>query len=265
VVSESMSYHDIRVEELSTFIAVYQPVILDMRDPLAYEKGHIEGAVPADEAHIRKLLTQKEQPVLICCYHGHSSRELASFLCQMGLKHVYNLEGGWHELAGHMSRQSACPSTPPSKHLQQWLQQHGFRHTDSATQLIHARIDKAMSALMVAAMDGDLAIVKELIEMGADMHAENNDGNQPLWFAAASGNTAMLKLLLQAGADADHINFNGYTTLMFAASTGKLAVVETLLAAGANSTIINPDGLNALECAATLPVLKRLKAECRTH
>jgi len=256
-----MPYLDIHVEDLPGFIQQHQPVILDMRDSATFEKGHIEGAVPADEREIRNLMKNREQPVLICCYHGHSSRELATFLCQMGIKHVYNLEGGWHALSAYMDRETANPSA----HLQQWLQQHGFRHADSVKQLIHGRIDRAMSTLMVAAMDGDLAIASELIDLGADVHAENADGNQPLWFAAVCDNPMMLDLLINAGADIDHTNFSGYTTLMYAASAGKMAAVGKLLQAGASTDITSPEGLGALECAATLPVLKRLRAECRTH
>ncbi len=256
-----MPYHDIHVEDLPGFIDKHRPVILDMRDPVAFKKGHIEGAIPADESEIRKLMRQKEQPVLICCYHGHSSRELATFLCQMGMKHVYNLEGGWHALSAYLERTPANPSA----YLQQWLKKHGFRHTDSAQKLIHARIDRAMSTLMVAAIDGEPTIAAELLELGADINAENADGNQPLWFAAVCDSPAMLDLFIEAGADIDHINFNGYTCLMYAASTGKLAMVEKLLQAGAATDITSPEGLGALECAATLPVLKRLRHECRMH
>ena len=257
----SMPYEDIRAEELPAFIREHQPVILDMRDTDTFTKGHIEGALPADETQIRKLMKNRTQPVVLCCYHGHSSRELATLLCQMGMQRVYNLEGGWHAWSAYLNQSPNLPSTQ----LKQWLQRHGFRHSDNVKQLIHARVDGAMSALMIAAMHGEGSIAEELIELGSDIHAENLDGNQPLWFAAVSADIAILKLILDAGADSDHLNKNGYTTLMFAASTGKLDVVETLLEAGASTDVLNPEGLGALECATTLPVLKRLRAECRTH
>jgi len=256
-----MPYHDLHVEELNAFIRAHRPVILDMRDPVAFGKGHIEGALPANDVHVRHLLRNRQHPVLLCCYHGHSSRDLAGFLCQMGMANVYNLVGGWHAWSAYQDKVSSAPSAQ----LQQWLKKHGFRHADSSKQLIHARIDRAMTALMVAAMDGELTLAGELIEMGVDIHAENGDGNQALWFAAVAANTAMLELLIAAGVDIDHANSSGYTCLMFAASTGKLEVVETLLQAGASTDIVSPEGLGALECAATLPVLKRLRAECRTH
>ncbi|WP_018295140.1 ankyrin repeat domain-containing protein [Mariprofundus ferrooxydans] len=251
-----MPYDDIRADELREFLQRVCPLILDMRDTAAFNSGHIEGAVPADEAQIRRLMKHKQQPVLICCYHGHSSRDLATFLCQMGMTDVYNLEGGWHALSLHMARQPQ----PASSALTEWLEKHGFRGHS-----VHGRIDRTMTTLMVAALDGKADIVAELLDLGADLHAENSDGNQALWFAAVANHIPILEMLLKAGADIDHLNENGYTCLMYAASTGKLDVIEKLLNGGANATICSPEGLNAMECATTLPVLKRLKQNCLSH
>ncbi len=96
--SEARLYHDIGAEELEELVATQQPVFLDMRDHDAYSKGHIEGAIPASEEHIRQLLRRREQPVVVYCYHGHSSRDLAEFLGRMGAIKVFNLSGGWHGL-----------------------------------------------------------------------------------------------------------------------------------------------------------------------
>ena len=251
-----MSYVDITVDHLPSLIAEKQPVLLDMRDEAAFTSGHLEGAVPADEAQIRRLLKQRAQPVLLYCYHGHSSRDLASFLCQMGMTSVYNLNGGWHALATHAAQQPDLASAA----LRQWLGQHGFRGSP-----VYARINRGMTTLMVAALDGDKTILSELLEAGVPINAENSDGNQALWFACVSANIPVLEQLLAAGADADHINQNGYTCLMYAASTGKLDIIDVLLAAGANVEVQNPEGLNALECAATLPTLKRLRAHFPAH
>ena len=257
----AVSYHDISVDELPVFMKKKSPVVLDMRDSATYKNGHLEGALPADEQQIKRLLKKKSRPVLVYCYHGHSSRDLAGFLCQMGLTEVYNLEGGWQALHTFLEKQPKQPSTG----LQQWLAQHGFRGDSKPDHIIHARFDRAMNTLMLAALDGDAGIASELIDLGADIHAKNSDGNQPLWFACVAANLPMIRLLLNAGADVDHINDNGYTCLMYAASSGKLNVLDKLLKAGANATIRTPDGLNALEFAATLPVLKRLKAASSLH
>lgn len=251
-----MFYTDICVDELSEFIHEKSPVILDMRDATAYNSGHIEGALPADEAHIRALMKQKSQAVLICCYHGHSSRELARFLCQMGLTDVYNLEGGWHAVSVH----SAHQPQPLSNDLRVWLERHGFRGHS-----VHSRIDRAVTTLMVAAIDADTLIATELLDSGAELHAVNADGNQALWFACVSNHLPMLELLLSAGADLNHVNESGYTCLMYAASTGKLAVAKKFIEAGADITIQSPEGLNAVECVTTVPLLNYLRRQYPTH
>lgn len=98
--TSALPYSDIAPEELPTLLLEKLPVILDMRDSVAFEGGHIFGAVPADEQQIRQILTKRSRAVLVYCYHGHSSRDLAEFLSRMGVSEVYNLEGGWHALQG---------------------------------------------------------------------------------------------------------------------------------------------------------------------
>lgn len=256
-----MSYSDIRPEALEAWLAEEKrngtPVlILDMRDAASFGAGHLQDAQPADEARIRLVLKNRARPVLVYCYHGHSSRDLSDFLTQMGATRVYNLEGGWHALAAWLDRAESLPSPT----LTQWLLLHGFRNTS-----IHARIDRAMSTLMVAALDGRTDIVAELLELGADIEAINADGNQALWMACVAERGDIIGLLLAAGSDVEHLNENGFNCLMYAASTGKLQVVEQLLAAGADAGAESPEGLNALECAATLPVLRRLRAAAPAH
>lgn len=254
------AYHDIPVEELSGFIKK-KPVVLDMRDAATFRGGHLEGALPADEQQIQRLLKRKSRPVLVYCYHGHSSRDLAEFLCQMGLTEVYNLEGGWQALYDFLGRQSKSMTTG----LREWLGKHGFRGESNPSHVIHARIDRAMTPLMLAALDGKTDFASELLDLGAKLDIENSDGNQALWFACVSAGLPVLQLLIAAGADLNHANLNGYTCLMYAASSGKLEVVETLLEAGADADLRTPDDLNALELATTLPVLRRLKAVSTLH
>lgn len=107
-----MSYFDIHVAELPELIRQKQPSILDMRDGAAFISGHLAGAVPADETHIRQLMRQRSEPVLIYCYHGHSSRELATLLCRMGLTEVYNLEGGWQAVQSATESRSEADELP---------------------------------------------------------------------------------------------------------------------------------------------------------
>ena len=41
-----------------------------------------------------------EQPVLVMCYHGHSSQGAAQYLINQGYDEVYSVDGGfegWHK------------------------------------------------------------------------------------------------------------------------------------------------------------------------
>jgi Ankyrin repeats (many copies) len=51
------------------------------------------------------------------------------------------------------------------------------------------------TALSRAAMKGHEAVVKLLLEKGADMECRSDGGRTPLWWAAANGHEAVMKLL----------------------------------------------------------------------
>jgi ankyrin repeat protein len=60
-----------------------------------------------------------------------------------------------------------------------------------------------MTALMCAAEFWHTEIVSLLIELGADIHAKDDDGKTALMSAAESGHTEIVSLLLDLGADID--------------------------------------------------------------
>lgn len=94
-----MEYLELHTDELNSFIHEKNPVVVDMRDAISYKSARISGAVPADDSTIRQILKNKNRPVLVYCYHGISSRELAGMLSSMGVREVYNLTGGWQAVA----------------------------------------------------------------------------------------------------------------------------------------------------------------------
>jgi len=76
-----------------------QALFVDIRDPLSYERAHIPGALPLNDENLKDFLsqTQKDRPVVVCCYHGNSSRGATAFLLQQGFQEVYSLQGGFEE------------------------------------------------------------------------------------------------------------------------------------------------------------------------
>ncbi len=102
------------------------------------------------------------------------------------------------------------------------------------------------SPLMYAALNGHLALAKQLIEKDADV---NKTGWTPLHYAATKGHVEMMRLLLDNNAFVDAESPNGTTPLMMAAQYGNGAAVKLLLEEGAQALQRNKQGLNALDFA----------------
>jgi hypothetical protein len=112
----------------------------------------------------------------------------------------------------------------------------------------HAEIRNAAdeSALMLAALKGELALCQLLIKKGADV---NKPGWAPLHYAATNGHLEVMNLLLEENAYIDAASPNGTTPLMMAAHYGTESAVKLLLEAGADPLLKNTQGLSALDFA----------------
>lgn len=102
------------------------------------------------------------------------------------------------------------------------------------------------SALMLAAIRGDLAWCERLLERGGRV---NQPGWTPLHYAASGPNPKVVELLLARGADIDAQSPNGSTPLMMAARYGSEDSVGRLLERGADPTRLNQRQLGAADFA----------------
>ena len=90
------------------------------------------------------------------------------------------------------------------------------------------------TALMFAALYGNVYLCEYLIDRGASIEAENKDGFRALNYAASYGHNDVVTLLLDKGANIEaQKNNDGETPLHGAAKNGRLEVVEILLDRGA--------------------------------
>ena len=95
--------------------------------------------------------------------------------------------------------------------------------------------DTPAGQLVLAARNGDVARVRELLAEGVPPGAEEpRNGHMGLNQAAKSGQVEVVELLLAAGAAPDAPDGQGLTPLMRAAFTAAIPVGERLLAAGAD-------------------------------
>ncbi|HVB37923.1 MAG TPA: ankyrin repeat domain-containing protein, partial [Vicinamibacterales bacterium] len=102
-----------------------------------------------------------------------------------------------------------------------------------------------------AAMRGDRAAVKSLLEQGADVNAAQNDGMTALHWAAVEGDLPLAQMLIYAGADTHATTrLGGYTPLDIAAKDGHADIVQALLKGGADPRSVNAYGTTSLMLAA---------------
>jgi len=88
----------------------------------------------------------------------------------------------------------------------------------------------ATALLNNAVKKNEVQTVQSLIGQGADVNAKNEHGWPPLALAASDGNVEVVRLLIQAGAAVDATEGeNGGTALFWAAFDGHPEVVKVLL------------------------------------
>ena len=87
-------------------------------------------------------------------------------------------------------------------------------------------------ALYIAAQNGRLTGVTQLIQDGADVNtAGSSDGCTPLWIAAQNGHAAVVAKLLQHGADKSIRGLHNETPLGAAVRMNHVAVIALLAGA----------------------------------
>ena len=100
---------------------------------------------------------------------------------------------------------------------------------------VNAAQGDGMTALHWAAMKNDAELAQMLVYAGANVKATTRLGsNTPLVLAARNGNAPVVQVLLEAGADAKAATSTGTTPLMLAAASGSTEAVTALLAAGSD-------------------------------
>jgi thiosulfate sulfurtransferase len=73
--------------------------IVDIRDPVSFSQGHIDGARHIDNNTAADYLASADfdKPLIVCCYHGNSSQGAAEYFSEQGFKDTYSLDGGFEE------------------------------------------------------------------------------------------------------------------------------------------------------------------------
>ena len=72
-------------------------MLADIRDDARFTHSHPKGAFHLTNQSFLQFeeLVDFDSPIIVSCYHGVSSRSVATFLLQRGYEKVYSVQGGF--------------------------------------------------------------------------------------------------------------------------------------------------------------------------
>jgi len=111
---------------------------------------------------------------------------------------------------------------------------------------VNAENEDGNTALHSAARGDSSESVVILCKSGAKLNVKNKNGQTPLHFATQKGNPEMVKTLLSFGADASQQDEKGYTPLHYAAISGYSDIAAALVKNSASVNAMDGDGHSPL-------------------
>ncbi len=246
-------YECINLSTAETMLSEGGVLLLDMRDYRSFLTGHHPRALHLNDGNLRSLIkhTAKHIPIIIYCYHGHSSQDMSQLFYDFGFERVYSLDGGYEA----WFQSTNYPRQELSGALTDWLNERKFSPLN-----LDQRGWNNETAIMVAARENNPAVCQELIAAGASVNLLNKDGNNALWLACFANATEIAEQLIDAGIDIDNQNDNGATALIYSSSAGRTDMVKLLVRAGASLSLATLDDYTAIDVAANIESLRFLRA-----
>ena len=92
-----MSYNRISIKDAKDLLSKDDLILIDIRDYNSFKNGHIDNAIHVEDLDIQNFLKEKDKndTILIYCYHGNSSQLAANFFSQNGFKNVFSMDEGY--------------------------------------------------------------------------------------------------------------------------------------------------------------------------
>ena len=127
----------------------------------------------------------------------------------------------------------------------------GANNSDNGTKnerTVEAVVKTPGMDIHTATILGDLDVIRQHIAAGSDLNAQEPTlGSSPLISACVFGKSEVAKLLIEAGADVNLQNNEGSTALHSAAFLCRMDIVEILLENGADKELLNNYGSTPLQ------------------
>ncbi len=106
--------------------------------------------------------------------------------------------------------------------------------------------------------------VKHLLERNVDVNVHVDKGATALHLAAKNGDVEIIKLLLDRGAEVDSLDMFGCTPIMRCSHLAPISAFELFLSYGADPKIKNDLGVCALDCFAAYPNIMNVLTNVNT-
>ena len=89
----------ISLDDAKDIIKDEDSLILDIRDEASYSDWHYTNAIHWSNQNFNKVIekTDRKKTILVYCYKGISSQNVAQHFCNLGFENVYSLNGGYRE------------------------------------------------------------------------------------------------------------------------------------------------------------------------
>lgn len=100
--------------------------------------------------------------------------------------------------------------------------------------LLQTDAPNGKSALMVAAKQGELALVQRMVKLGADINEVTLTGGTPFMFAVLGNHIGIATWLQKQGADVNAKGSNGWSAATIAGAKGQADMLRWLIKAGAD-------------------------------
>jgi len=93
-----MNFKEISIADAQKMIATQELLLLDRRDAQSYLAGHVQNAMLVHDDLIESIIKKRDRskPVVVYCYKGNASKELAGLFGQFGFD-SYSVQGGYAE------------------------------------------------------------------------------------------------------------------------------------------------------------------------
>jgi len=94
-----MSYKCISIDEAKELIDVGEVTLADIRDKGSFSEASIPNAVNITQESVDEFLSnaKKENPLIVYCYHGNSSKGAADYFANQGFSDVFSMDGGFED------------------------------------------------------------------------------------------------------------------------------------------------------------------------